>query len=156
LELEHYIQSGIIESYVLGLATPEELAELQYMRRLYPALNTEIAAVERRIEITAMDEAVMPPAQLKNRLFQRINWPEEFHEPIADDASKNYTFINIQPKDQNYITVHKAWRYFFAFVFVFSKVCLFFAIYYYLKYQQVMENRQIPAPQYQHVQAAGK
>lgn len=146
MELHHYIQSGIIESYVLGLATPEEVAELQYMRRLYPELNVEIAAVERRIEKSVLTEAVLPSPGIKNRLFDQINWPEEVDYTVPEDKT-NYTFINIQPKDKNYITVHKSWRYFFAFVFVFSKACLICAIYYYLKYQQVMEIRQAAQPQ---------
>lgn len=140
MELDHYIKSGIIESYVLGLASAAEIEELQYMRRLYPSLNAEIAAVERRLEKTALDEAILPPPWLKERIFQRINWTEEALPPGDDDRS-NYTFININPKDKQHITVHKWWKLFFILIFILSKVCLFFAIYYYLKYRQVEERK---------------
>lgn len=139
MELKHYIESGIIESYALGLATTHEIEELQYMRKLYPELNTEIRMVERRIEMVALTEGVMPPARLKDRIFQRINWEEE-DKTIPKDKS-NYTFINIQSKDQNYITVHRWWKLFFIMVFIVSKVCLFAAIYFYLKYQQLQERK---------------
>jgi hypothetical protein len=138
LELHHYIESGIIESYALGLATASEIEELQYMRKLYPELNTEIRMVERRIEMVALTEGVMPPARLKDRIFQRINWDEQ---KTKEQDKSNYTFINIQSKDQNYITVHKWWKLFFIMVFIVSKVCLFAAIYYYLKYQQLQERK---------------
>ena len=144
MELHHYIESGIIESYALGLATDTEIAELQYMRKLYPELNTEIRLVERRIEIMALTEGVMPPSTLKDRIFQRINWEED---RTKEKDKSNYTFINIQSKNQDYITVHKWWKLFFIMVFIVSKVCLFAAIYFYLKYQQAQENRlQQPSP----------
>lgn len=139
MELNHYIQSGIIESYVLGIATASEMEELQQMRRLYPSLNAEVMAVERRIEKTALAEAVSPSPYLKERIFQHINWREELPPP-KDDKSR-YTFINIHSKDGQHITVHKWWRLFFIITFILSKVCLFFAIYYFLKYQQSREKK---------------
>lgn len=150
MELHHYIESGIIESYALGLATATEVEELQYMRKLYPELNTEIRMVERRIEMVALTEGVMPPARLKDRLFQRINWDEQ---RTADKDKSNYTFINIESKNKDYITVHKWWKLFFVMVFIVSKVCLFAAIYYYLKYQQLQERKteQASFPTEQHV-----
>lgn len=152
MELHHYIESGIIESYALGLATATEIEELQYMRKLYPEINTEIRMVERRIEMVALTEGVMPPARLKDRIFQRINW----EDPKTTEQDKsNYTFINIQSKDNNYITVHRWWKLFFILVFAVSKVCLFAAIYYYLKYQQLQEKKQEQAsfPTEQHMPA---
>jgi len=138
LELNHYIQSGIIESYVLGIATASEMEELQQMRRLYPSLNAEVMAVERRIEKTALAEAVLPSPHLKQRIFQHINWRDKL--PPQDDNSR-YTFINIHSQDGQHITVHKWWRLFFIITFILSKVCLFFAIYFFLKYQQSKERK---------------
>ncbi|WP_343669510.1 hypothetical protein [Chitinophaga sp.] len=154
MELDHYIQSGIIESYVLGLATNVEVEELQYMRRLYPELNSEIAAVEKRMERTAFAEAVSPPGWLKDRILQRINWQGEEYQDTADyrksnqnhQASYNTTYINIQPKDNQYITVHKWWKVFFIAVFILSKVCLASAIYFYLKYQMQEKKLEQVAP----------
>lgn len=144
MDLNHYIQSGIIESYVLGIATASEMDELQHMRRLYPLLNAEIMAVERRIERTALAEAVLPSPYLKERIFQRINWRDDIPPPPGGDQSR-YTFINIQSKDGQHITVHKWWRLFFIVTFLLSKVCLFFAIYFFLKYQQAQEQKQAEA-----------
>lgn len=148
MELDHYIESGIIESYALGLATASEIEELQYMRKLYPQLNIEIRIVERRIEAMAMAEGVRPPSGLRDRIFQRINWEEE--KSTTEKDKSNYTFINIQSKNQDYITVHRWWKLFFILVFIVSKICLFAAIYYYLKYQQSQEKLAQPSPRVEH------
>jgi hypothetical protein len=126
---------------VLGIATVSEMEELQQMRRLYPSLNAEVMAVERRIEKTALAEAVLPSPYLKQRIFQHINWRDKL--PPSDDNSR-YTFINIHSKDEQHITVHKWWRLFFIITFILSKVCLFFAIYFFLKYQQSRERKSAP------------
>lgn len=155
MELDHYIQSGIIESYVLGLATNVEVEELQYMRRLYPELNSEITAVEKRMEKTAFAEAVLPPEQLKDRIFQRINWREEEYYDTTDyrrssnqrqQGNYNTTYINIQPKDNQYITVHKWWKLFFIAVFILSKIMLASAIYFYVKSQMQEKKLEQLAP----------
>lgn len=111
--------------------------ELQQMRRLYPSLNAEVMAVERRMEKTALAEAVLPSPHLKQRIFQHINWRDK----IPPDDKSRYTFINIHSKDEQHITVHKWWRLFFIITFILSKICLFFAIYFFLKYQQSRERK---------------
>lgn len=148
MELDHYIESGIIESYALGLATTAEIEELQHMRKLYPQLNTELRIVERRIEMAALTEGVQPPSRLKDKVFQRINWDEEKNTTEKDKS--NYTFINIQSKNQDYITVHRWWKLFFIMVFIVSKICLFAAIYFYLKYQQAQEKLAQPSSRTEH------
>lgn len=137
MELKFYIESGIIESYVLGLASDTEVEELQHMRRLYPELDTEVEFVERRLERAAFDEPAMPPAEVRDRVLQKVRW--ESGSAYADPSS-NYTFINIQPKDGNHITVHRWWKIFFIIFFIMSKVFLFLAIFYYLKYRMSQEQ----------------
>ncbi|MEZ2441449.1 hypothetical protein QFZ51_000495 [Chitinophaga sp. W3I9] len=138
MELKFYIESGIIESFVLGLASEEEVEELQHMRRLYPELDTEVEYVERRLERAAFDEPAMPPVEIRERVLQKIRW-EEGH--AYSDPSSNYTFINIQPKDGSHITVHRWWKIFFIIFFIMSKVFLFLAIFYYLKYRMSQEQQ---------------
>jgi len=140
VDLKDYISSGIIESYVLGLATPDEEKELDQMRRLFPELNTEIQSVEKKVESLAFAEAVMPPAQARNEIVQRIDWHEGNNNTRNNDNS-NYTFINLNPNSQDNITVHKWWRIAFITLVVLSKIFLFFAILYYLKFKQAEENK---------------
>lgn len=137
MELKFYIESGIIESFVLGLASEAEVEELQHMRKLYPELDTEVEFVERRLERAAFDEPALPPAEVRDRVLQKIRW-EQGH--AYSDPSSNYTFINIQPKDGSHITVHRWWKIFFIIFFIMSKVFLFLAIFYYLKYRMSQEQ----------------
>jgi anti-sigma-K factor RskA len=139
LELENYIESGAIEAYALGLASSDEVAELEYMRKLHPELNTEVRRVQVKLERIAMEESVSPPGAVRQRILQRIDWE---NENKATEVP-NYTYINIQSKESDQMTVHKWWKYFFVAVFILSKVFLFFAIFFYLKYQQVKEQRAI-------------
>ncbi|RBL93643.1 hypothetical protein [Chitinophaga flava] len=140
MELKFYIESGIIESYVLGLASETEVEELEHMRKLFPELDTEVELVERRLEKACFDEAVLPPMITRERVLQKVRW--EYAGAGADSQSSNYTFINIQPKDGSHISVHRWWKIFFIIIFILSKIFLFFAIFYYLKYRQEKEKEQ--------------
>ncbi len=139
MELKTYIESGIIESYVLGLISDVEAEEFQRMRKLYPELDTEVEVVERRIEKAAFDEAVLPPVQVKERVLQSFRWEGGGGGFTGDNP--NYTFINIQPKDNDQIMVHKYWRIFFIFIVLLAKILLFFSIFYFLKYAQIKEQQ---------------
>lgn len=137
MELDSYIESGAIEAYALGLASEEEVAELEHMRKLYPELNKEVKLIQSKLEKIAMEEAVTPPGAVRQRILQRIDWENE----NKSQEKTNYTYINIQPKEGDHITVHKWWKFFFIAVFILSKVFLFFAIFFYLKYRQMQEQQ---------------
>ncbi len=121
----------------MGLATEDEVEELQHMRKLYPELDTEVDIVERRLEKAAFADAAMPPVEIRNRILQRSRWDRDTSN---GDTPPNYTFINIQPKDNDHISVHKYWRFFLIFLVLLAKILLFFAIFYYLKYAQIKEQ----------------
>lgn len=130
----------MVESYVLGLASPEEVAEMAFMLRQHPELRTELDAVERIFHRLSLEEAVLPPAELRERALQPHNWAET-DTGGEQDKQKSYTFINIQPNKENYISVHKIWKWILLISFLLFKFFLFLAIYFYLKYRQVEERR---------------
>ncbi|HVI48491.1 MAG TPA: hypothetical protein VM802_26725 [Chitinophaga sp.] len=126
----------------MGLATDSEVEELQHMRKLYPELDTEIDLVERRLERAAFDEAVLPPVATRERILRKMKWEGRNGQ---SEPPPNYTFINIQPKDGSHISVHRWWKIFFIVIFILSKIFLFFAIYYFLKYRQEKEKKETNA-----------
>lgn len=65
MNIQEYISSGIIESYVLGLASNEEKKEFEQLCASYPALVEARNAFEELLEKTAVENAVEPPAHLK-------------------------------------------------------------------------------------------
>lgn len=117
MDLKNYIDSGVIERYLLGLATPEQERELTYMRRLHPILEQEIAAAELRIENKIMAEAVQPPAPLKDKIMEgvRRHKHQEYYYRHADHAGgqqppQDPVYIDIRPGWNRQITVSIWWR----------------------------------------------
>jgi hypothetical protein len=108
MEYERYISDGILERYFLGFATPEEEAELQVHLNIFPELQTEMEAVERRIEKAAFRDAVLPPAHIKTSLLQRIA------EDTATEkhySSYNVNYSNVKaPSANNNMHVHIGWK----------------------------------------------
>lgn len=140
MNLQEYIENGMVESYVLGLASPEEVTEMASMLKKHPELHTELDAVERTFHHLSYEEAVIPPVSLRERTLGPYSWAET-EAGGGEERPKNYTFINIQPNKENYITVHKVWKWILLTAFLLFKFFLFLAIYFYFKYRQVEDRR---------------
>jgi Anti-sigma-K factor rskA len=70
---QEYISSGIVESYVLGLASPEERSEFEQLCLQNPEVLAARTAFELAIEKQAMDNAITPPAGLKNKILAELD-----------------------------------------------------------------------------------
>ena len=84
MNIQEYISSGIIESYVLGLASPEERSEFERLAAQYPELREARIAFEKTLEKQAMDNAIAPPAFLKQKIVEAIGKSgKTFAAPLA-------------------------------------------------------------------------
>lgn len=83
-----YISSGIIESYVLGLASPEEQYEFESMCRQYPEVLQARTDFELAMEQQALQNAIVPPAALKHQIMNAVLTAEAKIRPINTDAPK--------------------------------------------------------------------
>ncbi|HEY0434757.1 MAG TPA: anti-sigma factor [Chitinophagaceae bacterium] len=81
MNIQEYISSGIIESYVLGLATPEEAAEFESMCRQNPQIVEARRQFELQLEQKAMEGRVEPASELKNSIWTAIKRTGETHNP---------------------------------------------------------------------------
>lgn len=72
MDINSYIASGILESYVLGSTTPEETVEVEQMAVKYPTIKAELRAIEDVLESYAFDHAEAPPAHLKNQIWNAL------------------------------------------------------------------------------------
>jgi len=70
--LKAYIESGVLELYVLGDLSPEETAQVEEMASRYTEVGDEIAAIEVAMEQYAMQNAVAPSAEIEHRLFEQL------------------------------------------------------------------------------------
>jgi len=67
-----YIESGILELYVLGQLSVQEQSEVQNMASTYPEVKREMEAIEIAMEHYAVQNAVKPTFGLENKIFERI------------------------------------------------------------------------------------
>jgi anti-sigma-K factor RskA len=76
VNLQDYIASGIIESYVMGLASESEKAEFEQMCAQYPALVAERRKFEESLEHYAAEHPVQPPSEVKVKVLEAIGNPD--------------------------------------------------------------------------------
>lgn len=72
MNVPEYISSGIVESYVLGLASEEERREFEQMCARYPEVLQARTAFELALEKQAMENAVAPAAEVKGKILEQI------------------------------------------------------------------------------------
>lgn len=72
MNVQEYIASGIVESYVLGLASAEERAGFEQACAQYPEVLAARSAFEAALEKQAGENALTPPAGLKESILAAI------------------------------------------------------------------------------------
>jgi anti-sigma-K factor RskA len=77
VDIKAYIESGVIESYVLGMADSQEASELEQLSRQYPEIRKAIDEFELNLEKQSLASAVMPPTQVKQNLLSSLDFEKE-------------------------------------------------------------------------------
>jgi anti-sigma-K factor RskA len=85
VNVQDYIQSGIIESYVLGMANEEEATELLQLSHQYPEIQQAIDSFEISLEANAFKNAVAVPADIKENLLNLLK--DDFAVPLVEEAT---------------------------------------------------------------------
>ena len=73
MNVQEYISSGIIQSYVLGLAEEAEKAEFERMCSIYPEVRAAREEFELSLEQFALSNPVPVPQNLKSKVFAAID-----------------------------------------------------------------------------------
>ena len=71
-DIKVYIDSGILELYVLGNVTPEERAQVEAMAQKHPSIKAELDEIERSLELYAGENAVEPSKDMRNRVLNSL------------------------------------------------------------------------------------
>ncbi|GAB3253586.1 hypothetical protein GCM10027347_13450 [Larkinella harenae] len=139
MDIRQYINSGVLESYLLGLSSEEEEQEVQQMKILYPEVSSALDDLEIVIEQYCLDSAVPPPPGTWDLIQARTTGKDLLKR---DKKDKNHTkkeakndksdYLEVEVSD-SFIRVHKLWRIAFFVVFVLSKIFLIAGLYYYFK-----------------------
>lgn len=72
MDLQSFIQSGLLEAYVLGQCSPEERTQVERMAAEHAEVRAELSSIEASLEKYAASEAVLPPDWMKARIMERI------------------------------------------------------------------------------------
>lgn len=80
-----YIESGILESYILGSSTIIESAEVEEMSAAYDEIRTEINLISETMEKYAQLHSIEPPVIIKPFLLATIDYTERLKngEPVT-------------------------------------------------------------------------
>ena len=71
-DIKAYIESGILELYVLGDVTPEEKLQVEAMAAKHPSIKAELNEIERSLELYASENAIEPSENLRDRVLNSL------------------------------------------------------------------------------------
>lgn len=73
MDIQSFIQSGLLEAYVLQQCSAEERAQVERMAAEHVEVRTELSSIEASLEAYAAAHAVQPPVWMKDRIMERLN-----------------------------------------------------------------------------------
>ncbi len=97
MDIEAYISSGIIELYVLGLASEEEVSILNCIRQNNSAVDLAITEAEKMLEDLAELQAVAMPMPLKEKIWTRLKSENLITENEQSDLGPIVPTVTKQP-----------------------------------------------------------
>ena len=93
--IKKYIESGILDLYVLGIASEQEKGEIEKMAASYPEVQEEIENISKAIEGYAKQNSVLPSPTIKPFLMAVIDYNERIRNgeqpsfpPVLNSNSK--------------------------------------------------------------------
>ena len=81
--VKEYIDSGILEHYVLGCTSAEESIQVELLINEYPAIRMEITAIQTALECYAMEHAITPNPVIKPFLLATIDYSERLKKMVS-------------------------------------------------------------------------
>ncbi|WP_231459109.1 MULTISPECIES: anti-sigma factor domain-containing protein [unclassified Pedobacter] len=107
--LRAYIESGVLELYVLGDLSAEETLQVEEIASRYQEVRDEIASIEQAMEQYALNNAVEPPIDVEQKLFDKLglNIYEEVFE-TADNYINEPKIVRLDGSDGKVKTLRYA------------------------------------------------
>jgi len=90
-EVLEYIQSGILEMYVLGITSPGQTIEVEKMAQQYKEIRDELDKINENIELYARLHAITPSPLVKPMLMATIDFTERLKKGEAMSFPPNLT-----------------------------------------------------------------
>lgn len=149
MEIKEIMESGIMETYIMGIATEQEIEQVLTLRKQFPEFEQELTKLEYDMEVLAQGMAIPPPPGILAKIEHEVHeiqlreqkvekFSEQEHTTNREYANKD-RYIEVE-SESSHMRIHKAWRWVFAAVFILAKIFLGFAIYFYLANRQAQEK----------------
>ncbi len=86
MEPKDIISSGVLDLYAAGLATEEEVRQVEHYAAVHPEVAAELAEIEAGMELYAKAHGMQPGPSVKEKIFSRIDSLEEVKmtQPVVD------------------------------------------------------------------------
>ena len=107
MDIKKYIESGILENYVLGLTSEKENQEVQKLAAQHPEIKKELDEIERSLELYAEAGKIKAPEHLEAKILNQIE--------DADNSSDD------QPIKEN----NRGTTFFLGFLFLIASILAF-------------------------------
>ena len=93
MNTKEYISSGILESYILGLASPEEAGILECVMKNNAEVKAAFEETQKTLEDLATAQTVTPPSDLKSTIWNKIQQEQivEPNETLIVESNKTET-----------------------------------------------------------------
>jgi len=107
MNIREYIESGVIEAYILGLATEQEIAEIETLSREYADVKKAVDDFEIALQQEALRNAVNPPAHVKSFLDRELANEFSAEETIVSgdgDITASPQVKYLQPRTSSFWT----------------------------------------------------
>ena len=72
MDIQQYIASGIIEAYVLGIASQEEVRELESLSTQYPEIDAAVEEYRAALETFSVLHKTEPPPGMKEQIWSAL------------------------------------------------------------------------------------
>jgi anti-sigma-K factor RskA len=103
-DLKAYIESGILELYVLGDVTPAEKFQVEEMASKHPAIKAELDEIGRSMELYAEQNAIEPSEQLRSRILGSLltNFGDDNNFPTQTHTERENVVVMQPDKETNF------------------------------------------------------
>jgi len=133
MNVTEYIESGILEEYVLGTLNSQEKREVECLSGIYPEIQQELDALSAGLEQYALTLRHEPPADVKERLLQELDFSPTPEESTPDNPSVRP--LHAEPTVRSFPTYRYPWL-------VAASVGLFLLVFAYFLYSQLQNSQQ--------------
>jgi hypothetical protein len=132
LTKQEFIESGVLESHLMGLADEAEQEQVREMMLSDRSLSAYVSDLESDIKHYFEGGSVAPPEAVREIIQLRTVRGKKQSSDHSQHDTQSGKYLDIEVND-THIKVHKYWRPAFIVVFILSKIFLIAGLYFYFK-----------------------